>query len=109
MKSFEKGLVFCTVLLSLWSSARSDCSCSEGLCQGSTASHTFHDDGDKNFTIEFAFSCGNGPCTCGRFFLENDFWVVAPEGGSVRITSVLPLGEKHGMEVNPPVDRIRES
>ena len=50
------------------------------------------------FTVTFEFNCGGAACACGTF-VNGDWWV-APEE-NLTLTAVSPLGEEHGLELNP--------
>ena len=73
-----------------------DCDCpstsSEEPCLGTTVSYVLQ--GDESLppsAITFQFECDGGPCACGRFGNEHDYWVAPVSvGGQVRIVSMSP-------------------
>lgn len=88
-----------------------DCPSTNGEpCQGTTVTYSRGGGGDHPpSNIVFQFECDGGPCYCGRFANEYDYWV-APltPGGEVRIVHMVPetLGEaddslRHGWVANP--------
>jgi hypothetical protein len=73
----------------------SGCDCgstsAESPCLGNSVSHVRAVDSFPASTIEFTFACDGGPCACGKFANDYDYWV-APRtpGGTVSIVGMSP-------------------
>lgn len=84
-------------------------------CQGTTVTYSLGQGGEyPPSNIVFQFECDGGPCRCGRFANEYDYWVAPPtSGGEVRIVGMLPetLGEadtslRNGWVANPSATEV---
>ena len=60
-------------------------------CLGNSVSHTRVSDPFPASTIEITFECDGGPCACGKFANEYDYWVapISP-GGAVSLVGMTP-------------------
>ena len=61
--------------------------------------HVIHQVGGHTFV--WNFNCDGGDCLIGRF-LGGDYWAAPKQSaGQIVLTSVAPVGEEHGLELNP--------
>jgi hypothetical protein len=96
-----------------------ECDCpstsSDEPCLGTGVSYVLQGDGSHpSSTITFQFECDDGPCACGRFANEYDYWVapLSPDG-EVRIVQMSPetVGDadeslRNGWVANPSATEV---
>lgn len=60
-------------------------------CLGTSVAHTRGGDPHPASTIEITFECDGGPCACGKFANEYDYWVAPIDsGGTVSVVGMTP-------------------